>query len=47
MNEELYNELCEIEDRLYDLLEENGGVCSHKLGEAWSIIYDYLLNAKK
>ena len=45
MNEELYNELCEIEDRLYDILTENGGVYNNELGEAWSIIYGYLLNA--
>lgn len=45
MNEESYNELREIEDRLYDILTENGGVCNNELGEAWSIIYDYLHNA--
>lgn len=49
MSKELYNELCEIEHRLYDILEENGGVLSHKnrdLGNAWCLIYDYLCKVK-
>lgn len=46
MNEELYNELKEIEERLHDIAENDGGVFESKLGDAWCIIYDYLHNSK-
>lgn len=46
MNEELYNELKEIEERLYDIAEKDGGVLESELGDAWSIIYNYLYNSK-
>lgn len=49
MSEELYNELCEIENRIYDILEKTGGVLNPKnnvLGMAWSLIYDYLYDVK-
>ena len=49
MREELYNELCEIEHRIYDILEETGGVLNPKnsdLGNAWCIIYDYLYGVR-
>lgn len=46
MNEELYNELKEIEERLYNIAENDGGVIESKLGDAWCIIYDYLYNSK-
>lgn len=46
MNEELYNELKEIEERLYDIAENDGGVIKSELGEAWRIIFDYLYKSK-
>lgn len=44
MNEELYNCLIEIEDKLYDIIEENVELC--ELREAWCIIYNYLYSVK-
>lgn len=49
MSEELYNELCEIEHRLYDILQKTGGVLNPKnddLANAWCIIYGYLYDVK-
>lgn len=46
MYEELYNELREIEDRLYDIANENGGVIDTELGDAWSAFYSYLEKVK-
>lgn len=46
MNEELYNELTEIEDRLFDICEANGGVIDTELGYVWSALYSYLNKVK-
>lgn len=46
MNEELYNELREIEDRLYDLANENGGIIGTELVDVWSALYSYLEKVK-
>ena len=46
MNEELYNELREIEDRLYYIAIENGGVIDTELGDVWSALYSYLEKVK-
>ena len=43
MNKELYNELLEIEDRLYDIANEIGEVFNSELGDAWSLLYTYLV----
>lgn len=42
MDYELYNELREIEDRLYDIAHENGGVMNTELGDIWCELYQYL-----
>lgn len=46
MYEELYNELREIEDRLYDIANENGCVIDTELGDSWSALYSYLEKVK-
>ena len=46
MNEELYNELREIEDRLYYIAIENGYVIDTELGDVWSALYSYLEKVK-
>ena len=47
MNKELYDELREIECRLYDILESDGGVLEHKLAPAWAMISCYLTDVEK
>lgn len=42
MNKELYDELREIEDRLYNITTEIGGIYNSELGDAWSLLYSYL-----
>lgn len=46
MDEELYNELREMEDRLYDIFESNGGVFDTELAHVWSALYSYLEKVK-
>lgn len=46
MNEELYNELRKMEDRLYDICEENDGVIDSELSHVWSALYSYLEKVK-
>ena len=46
MNKELYKELREIECKLYDILEADGGVLDHKLVVSQSTIYSYLEEVK-
>lgn len=41
MNEKLYDELTEIEDRLYEIVNDLGALGT-KLGGAWSSLYTYL-----
>ena len=42
MNKELYDELREIEDRLYNIANEIGEIFDSELGDAWSLLYTYL-----
>lgn len=42
MNKELYNELREIEDRLYNIANEIGEMVDSELGDSWSSLYSYL-----
>ena len=42
MTKELYDELREIEDMLYNIARENGEMYNSKLGDAWSLLYTYL-----
>ena len=42
MNKELYNELKQIEDRLYDIANEIGEIFDGELSDAWSSLYSYL-----
>lgn len=46
MNEELYNELKEIEDRLFDIMMAIDRHSSSKLTDAWESLYDYLKENK-
>lgn len=46
MSEETYNELREIEDRLFNIADENGGVMYTELGDIWSELYQYLEKVK-
>lgn len=46
MNEELYNELKEIEDRLYDIMVVLDRRATSKLSDSWSLLYDYLRENK-
>ena len=42
MSKELYNELREIEDRLYNIANEIGEMFNSELGDSWSSLYSYL-----
>lgn len=42
MNKELYDELREIEDRLYNIANEIGEMLDTELGDAWASLYSYL-----
>lgn len=42
MNKELYNELREIEDRLFLIREKIGTSLHEKLDYIWAELYDYL-----
>ena len=42
MNKELYDELREIEDRLYNIANEIGEMFDTELGDAWDSLYSYL-----
>lgn len=42
MTKELYYELREIENRLYNIARENGEIFNSELGYAWSLLYTYL-----
>lgn len=42
MNKELYDELVEIEDRLYNIVKENSDIFASELGDIWSALYSYL-----
>ena len=46
MDKELYDELREIEDRLYDIASENDNIFDSKLGEVWSALFSYLEEVK-
>ena len=42
MTKELYDELKQIEDRLYDIANEIGEIYDGELSDAWSSLYSYL-----
>ena len=42
MNKELYGELREIEDRLYNIANEIDGMFDTELGDSWASLYSYL-----
>ena len=42
MTKELYDELREIEDRIYNIAKENGDIFNSELGDIWSALYSYL-----
>ena len=46
MTKELYKELQQIEDRLYDIAKEDGSIFNGELGNAWESLYTYLEKAK-
>lgn len=46
MTKELYDELREIEDRLYNIVIENGDIFKSELGDVWSELYSYLEKVK-
>ena len=46
MDKELYDELREIEERLYIIAKENGGIFGSELGDVWCALYSYLENVK-
>ncbi len=46
MSEETYNELREIEGRLFNIAYENGGVMHTELGDIWGELYLYLEKVK-
>lgn len=46
MNKELYDELREIEDRLYNIANGIGEMFNSELGDAWSLLYAYLEKIK-
>lgn len=46
MSEELYNELKEIEDRLYIIASDNDALIDSKLGDTWNSLYLYLKEVK-
>lgn len=46
MTKELYEELRQIEDILYDIVMENGDINNTELGDVWSALYSYLEKVK-
>lgn len=42
MTKELYDELRQIEDRLYDIASEIGEIHYGELSDAWCSLYSYL-----
>ena len=42
MTKELYYELKQMEDRLYDIGRETGDINNTELGDAWMALYSYL-----
>ena len=42
MTKELYDELREIEDRLYNIANEIGEMFDTELGDSWASLYSYL-----
>lgn len=42
MTKELYDELREIEDRLYNIANELREMFDSELGDSWSSLYSYL-----
>ena len=42
MNKELYDELREIEDRLYNIADKIGEMFDSELGDSWASLYTYL-----
>lgn len=42
MNRELYDELKQIEDRLFDITNEIGNIFDGELSDAWCSLYTYL-----
>ena len=42
MTKELYDELREIEDRLYNIVNENDDIFKSELGDVWRALYSYL-----
>lgn len=46
MNKELYEELREIEERLYNIVIENSEVCELELCVIWSSLFKYLEKVK-
>ena len=42
MNKELYDELSEIEDRLFNIANLIGEMYYSELGDAWLSLYSYL-----
>ena len=47
MTKELYDELREIEDRLYNIAKEIGEIYNGELSDAWSLLYTYLEKNKQ
>lgn len=46
MTKELYDELREIEDKLYNIANEIGEMFNSELGDSWSSLYSYLEKVK-
>ena len=42
MTKELYDELKQIEDRLFDITNEIGDIFDGELSDAWASLYSYL-----
>ena len=41
MNDELYNQLKQLEDNLYDLIFDNN-LIDTKVGDAWSLLFTFI-----
>lgn len=46
MTKELYDELKQIEDRLFDIANEIGEIFNDELSDAWISLYSYLEKVK-
>lgn len=42
MDKELYDELKQIEDRLYNISNEIGEMFDSELADSWALLYSYL-----